>query len=76
MFDNGMYLSFFNCLCYEMDVSTYMSEDQVLEERYPDLNEEDDTRMDEIRDEHWRNVAEEGDDKKKMHDLRWEIYVK
>ena len=32
--------------------------------------------MDEIRDEHWRNVAEEGDDKKKMHDLRWEIYVK
>ena len=32
--------------------------------------------MDGIRDEHWRDVSEEGDDKEKMHDLRREIYVK
>ena len=41
-----------------MDISTYMSEDQVSEESDPDLNEEDDIRMDEIRYEHWRDVAE------------------
>ena len=29
----GMYLSLFYCLCYEMDIFTYMSEDQVSEER-------------------------------------------
>ena len=73
MFGNGMYLSVFYCLCCEMDVYTDMSEDQVAEERDPDLNEEEDIRMDEIRDEHWRDVDEEGGDKKKMHALRWEI---
>ena len=26
--------------------------------------------------EHWRDVAEEDYDKKKIHDLRWEVYVK
>ena len=50
MFDNGMYFYVFYCLCYEMDVSTDMSEDQMSEERDPDLNEEEDIRMDEIRD--------------------------
>ena len=59
-----------------MDVSTYMSEYQVSEERYLDLNEEEDIIMDESREEYWRDVSEEGDDKKKIHTLRWEIYVK
>ena len=31
--------------------------------------------MYEIRCEHWMDVYEECDNKKKMHDLRWEIYV-
>ena len=62
-------VSFFYCLYYEMDISTYISEDQVSEERNPDLNEVEDIRMDEIRDEHWRDVSEEGDDKKKVHTL-------
>ena len=39
-------------------ISTDVSEDQVVEERYPDLNEEEDIRFDEIRQEHWRDVAE------------------
>ena len=26
--------------------------------------------------EHWRDVADEGDDNKKMHALSWEVYVK
>ena len=53
-----MYLSVFYCLCYEMDISTDMSEDHVLEEIYLDLNGKEDIRMDEIRDEHWGGVAE------------------
>ena len=65
------------CLCFIFcvikDVSTYISEEQVLEENDPDLNEEEDIIMDAIRDEEWRDFAEEGDDKKNMHALRWEI---
>ena len=57
-------------------MSTDMSEDQVAEERDPDLNEEEDIILDEIRKENGRNVAEEGDDKKKIHALRWEVHVK
>ena len=64
------------CLCYEMDISTDMSEDQVSEERDPDLNEEEDIRLGAIKEDHWRGVAEEGDDKKKIHALRWDVYVK
>ena len=62
--------------CYVTDISTYISEDQVLEERDPDLNEEEDIRFDEIREAHWRDVAEEDDYKNKIHDLSWEVYVK
>ena len=73
MFVKGMYLSVFYCLCYDTDISTDMSEDQVAEERYPDLNEKEDIRLDEIREDHWRDVSEEGDDKKKIHALRREV---
>ena len=59
-----------------MDISTYMLEDQVSEERYPEMNEEEDIRMNGIRNKHWRDVADEGDNKNNMHSLRWEIYVK
>ena len=48
----------------------------MAEERDPYLNEEEDIILDEIRKEHWRDVAEEGDDKKKIHSLRWKVYVK
>ena len=47
-----MYFSVFYCLCYAVDVSTYMSEYQVSEERYLDLNEEEDIIMDESREEY------------------------
>ena len=76
MFVKGVYLSVFYCLCYDTDISTDMLEYQVEEERYPDLNKEEDIRLDEIREEHWRDVAEEGDDKKNILALRWEVYVK
>ena len=76
MIGKVMRLSVFYCLCYDIDISTYMSEDQVLEEIDTDLNEEEDIIMDEIMDEHWRDVAYEGEDKKKIHALSWEVYFK
>ena len=76
MFGKVMCLSVFYCLCYEMDISTDISDDQVTEERYPDLNEEEDIKLDEIMEEHWRDISEEGDNKKNINALRWELYVK
>ena len=73
MFVKVMYFSVFNCLCCDMDISTYMSEYQKLEEIDPELNEEKDIRMDEIRDDHWRYIYEEDKDKKNIHALRWEL---
>ena len=40
-----------------MDASIDMSEEQVPEKIYPDLNEKEDIRMDAIRKEHRRDVA-------------------
>ena len=51
MFVKGMYLSVFYCLCYDTDISTDISEEQVVEERDPDLNEMEDIRFDEIWEE-------------------------
>ena len=48
----------------------------MLEERCPDLNEEEDIIMEENREEHWRGVAQYGEDKSNIHALRWYIYTK
>ena len=71
MFGKVMYFSVFYFLCYEMNIYTDMLEDQVLEERDSDLKEEKDIILDEIREDHWVNVAEEGEDKKNIDYLRW-----
>ena len=44
---------------------------QALEEIDPYLNEEEDIRMDDSSEERWRDSAEEGDNKKNIHALRW-----
>ena len=76
MFERGIYFFVFYCLCYVKDISANMLEKQVLEERYLDLNEEEDIILYAIRKEHCRDVAEESGDKKKIHELRWEVYFK
>ena len=48
----------------------------MVEEKYMDLNEEEDIRLDTIRGDHCRDVSEEFDHKKNIHSLRWEVYVK
>ena len=73
MFVKGMYLSVFYCLCYDTDIYTDIPEDQVAEERDPELNEKEDIRFDKTQEDNWRDIAEENDDKKKIHDLRWDV---
>ena len=48
----------------------------MVEERYLDLNEMEDIRFDKIQEAYWRELAEENDDKKKIHELIWNVYVK
>ena len=72
MFVKGMYLSVF-FLCYDTDISTDISEEQVVEERDPDLNKMEDIRFDEIWEDHWRDLAEEKNDKKNIHALRCNV---
>ena len=76
MFVKGMYLSVFYCLCYDTDIYTDILEDQVAEERDLDLNKKEDIRFNKIREDNWRDIAEENDDKKKIHALMWDVYVK
>ena len=61
MFGRGVYLSVFYCLFCVKQMSTDLQEEQVSEERDPDLNEEEGIIMDEIRDEHWMDVSKKGD---------------
>ena len=42
----------------------------MSEERDPDLNKEAGIRMDDTRDKHWKDVDEEGYDRKNIHALR------
>ena len=42
----------------------------MIEERDTDLNEMEDNRFDEIREDHWKDIAEENYEKKKIHALR------
>ena len=76
IFQRGVYLPVFYCSCYVMDISTDMLEEQVSEERDPDLIEEEYIRMEYSREDHWRDVADDGYDKKKIHVPRWEVHTK
>ena len=75
MFKIGMYVYVFYCLCYVKYISTYILEEQVLEDRDPDLNEEENIRIEESRGGHWGDVSEYGEDKSNMHSLRWFVYT-
>ena len=45
----------------------------MVEEGDPDLNKKEDIRFDKIREDHWRDIAKENDDKKKIHALGWDV---
>ena len=48
----------------------------MVEERDPELDDMEDVRFDKIWEDHWRDLAEESNDKKNIHALRWCVYVK
>ena len=67
MFERGMHFSMFYCLCYVTEIPTDMLEEQISEERDPDLDEEEDIRMEYSREEHWKYFYEDDKDKSKIH---------
>ena len=48
----------------------------MLEERYPDLDEEEYIIMMDSREEHWRDVDEDDEDRSMINYLRWDVYTK
>ena len=52
------------------NISTYISEEHVVEERDPDLEEMEDIRFDKIRECSWRGLTEKNDDIKKLGSSR------
>ena len=52
MFEGVIYFSVLYFLCYFKEISTDILEEQVSEEIDPDLNEEEDIRMEDITEEH------------------------
>ena len=76
MFERGMYFYMFYCLSYVKEIPTDMLEEYVSYKRDPDLNEDADTRMEVIREEHLRDVAEDGEDKSTIHSLSWDVYTR
>ena len=73
MFERGMGFSVFYCLCVLLkDTSTYILEAQVLYEKYPELNEYEEVRIEDIGEDHWRYVDKDGEDKSEIHALRKE----
>ena len=65
----------FYCLCYVKEISTDVLEEQVSEERYLDMKEEEGIIMEYSREYHCRNVFEGGEDKSNIHYLRLYVYT-
>ena len=45
----------------------------MLEERDPDLDEEDYIKIANIGKEHWRGVAEDNEDRSNINSLKWDV---
>ena len=50
--------------------------DQVFEERYPDLDEEQDIIIMDSMEQHWRDVDDHDEDRSNIYALMWDVYTK
>ena len=48
----------------------------MLEYRDPYLDEEDDIKIMDSRDENWRDADEDDDERGKINAMRWDVYMK
>ena len=53
-----------------------MLKGKVLEERDPDLNGEENIIIEDSSQEHWRDVAEDGEHNSNIYYLRWYVYTR
>ena len=70
MFERGMHVYLFYCLCYVKEISTDMLEEQVSEERDLELNDQEGIRMEYSRKDHCRDVSKDGENNINIHSLR------
>ena len=76
-FGKGINLSVFYCLCFVEEISVNIAEKQAMEERNPNIEQEEDLRISNDWVEHWKEVEEkENEERGKFHSLRWEVYMK
>ena len=75
MFEIGVYYYYYYYF-HDNEISIDMFEEQVLKERYFELNEEEDIIMEDSREQHWGDVSEDGEDNSKINDLRWYFYAR
>ena len=66
----------FYCLCNVKEMLTGILEEYVSDKRDPDLNEDEDIIIEVSREEHCRDVAEDGEDNSKIHALSWDAYTR
>ena len=76
IFERDVYFYVFYCLCFVDDISTYMLEEQLSEERDPHVDEEEDKKMADSREDYWRYVAEDDEYKSDINSLRWYVHTK
>ena len=50
-----------------------MLQEQVSDERFQDLDEYEDIIMADSREEHWMDVAKDGEGKSNIHALMWDV---
>ena len=73
MFEKCMYLSIFYRLDLVEEISTDMVEEQVTEKTDRDREGDEDIRIYDDMEEHWKEVEEENNEEmSKVHALRWE----
>ena len=76
-FVKGVYFSIFYWLCFVEDISPNIAEEQVMEEKTPDLEWEEDFRFSDDRGQKWRGVGQEDNYYMcKFHLLSWWVYTK
>ena len=64
------------CFFCVKEISSDMLEEQVSEEIYPHLNEEEYIIMEDSRKDNWRGAAKYGEDNNNINALSWEFYTR
>ena len=69
--------SIFYCLCFIEEISVNIADKIVMEQRDPNIEQEEDFSIYNDREEHWKEVEEKKNlERGKFHALLWQVYMK